>query len=180
MPKKLVVIHGQSRDQLKTSEQGQYREPMRRGMRPFDSLYFDALTPLGEAQAALLRLRLRDTYGIDAATSPAATSTLNRTKQTALIAGFKVDLLKEYSVLDGISYEDGYDQLITNITRGWVPEAALGAAAVILANPPPEPVWFTDVTILAGLCEHMNLTIQPDYLWSGRVIELATRFPTVS
>lgn len=117
---------------------------------------FDApLMEQGRASARRLRRVLPLNYGINLSSTPAATSELLRTQQTAKLAGFKT--LQSYTLLNevdrGLSLEDKRAVKATGV----IPKEAIDAANDLLNDPPEEQIWFTHGLLIAGLCKVLNI-----------------------
>ncbi len=113
------------------------------------------LMPEGWEQSAKMGRVLEDNYGIDVTTEPVAVSTLLRTQETAIGAGF--ENLIVYSCLDE---EKG---TMNDIETRWAldhrlsPEATIKAARYIIANTPEERVIITHAYIIATICQQLGL-----------------------
>ena len=104
----------------------------------------------GHYQALQLENTLSDDYGIDLANTPAATSELLRTQQTAQYAGFYVT--RQYPQLDEVKHGMVLKEFRTLLDYGQLPRIALQAAYETLEDRPTEAVWFTHGIRIAGLC----------------------------
>ena len=114
------------------------------------------LMELGRQQARALRPMLNDEYSINPSATPAATSELLRTQQTAQEAGFLT--LKAYSCLDEVKHGMELTSLRAILDEGMLPSIALQSAEAVLNNPPPEEsIWFTHGLLIAGLCAALGV-----------------------
>lgn len=104
----------------------------------------------GHNQAIQLRDVLLGTYHTVPEVTPAATSELLRTKQTAKDAGFCIT--QAYAQLDEVKHGMDLGELRTMLDYGQLPRIALEAAAQTLQERPAEAVWFTHGLRIAGLC----------------------------
>jgi hypothetical protein len=105
----------------------------------------------GVEQAKHLRQYLFDSRGITTSDTRVATSTLERTQQTAREAGFTE--IATYKALDEVEHGLELTELRAMLGRKELPDAALKAAELILGNPPTEGVWVSHGLVIAGLCQ---------------------------
>ncbi|MCA9338639.1 histidine phosphatase family protein [Candidatus Saccharibacteria bacterium] len=115
----------------------------------------------GRMAAARLNPLFKHTYNIDPATTPAATSELVRTQETARRAGFTA--LNSYAALNEVERGLTLDDKRAVRERGVIPREALDAAKELLDNPPTENIWFTHGLLIAGLCKHLGIYQDPKY-----------------
>lgn len=106
-----------------------------------------SLNDLGEQQAAKLGAELV-AAGVDVANTPVAVSELQRTEQTARLAGFK-DIVVDPR-LNEVNTADP-QQTLDLVARGKLPPEAITAAKAIIAHPPKERVWVTHGLVIAAL-----------------------------
>lgn len=111
----------------------------------------------GRIIANVLGITLHDTYHIDTVEAFAATSTMLRTSETAVCAGFDPRHLVAYPILDEVQKSRDFIELRTMLDAGIVPPEAIEAAYRVLENPPQEEIWFTHGLVIAGLCKVLGV-----------------------
>ena len=111
----------------------------------------------GRIIASVLGITLHDTYHIDTTVALAATSTMLRTSETALCAGFDPSHLVAYPILDEVPKMREFAELRAMLDAGIVPPEAIEAAYRVLENPPQEEIWFTHGLVIAGLCKVLGV-----------------------
>jgi hypothetical protein len=112
----------------------------------------------GREQARRRASMLLGDYGINAAGTPAAVSSLLRTEETARVMGFQ--LIKAYEQLDEVEHGMSGPEFRALLDNGRLPQASLDAAEVILQNPPSEKVWITHGLVIAGLSQVLGVSDQ--------------------
>lgn len=108
------------------------------------------LNELGKEQALQLGKHL-SSLGIEKNQSVAVSEFL-RTKQTAILAGFKTAI--QNSLLNEV-ITPSPKHTIELIAKEKLPKQALEAAKAILANPPKEQIWITHGLLIAAI-EHLT------------------------
>lgn len=115
----------------------------------------------GWEQAVIMGQRLNSDFGVDTSTESVAVSTLLRTQETAIGAGFRNLVI--YPCLDE---EKGG---MTDSETRWAldhrlsPEATIKAARFIIANPPEERVVITHAYIIATICNELGLYLDKKF-----------------
>lgn len=113
------------------------------------------LMGLGRDQARDRAKTLFADYGIDAKITPAATSELLRTQETAREMGFQV--LRPYALLNEVEHGIEGSELRAMLDDGILPDAALRSAEAILEQPPDETVWVAHGLVIAGLSQALGV-----------------------
>lgn len=113
-----------------------------------------ALTPQGVREAKALHQELQK-LGIEAQTTPAASSFTKRARETARHAGFKQ--INTYSALNEVGGGLPPEILDAMLERKEAPPAAITAAQNLLKNPPPEKVWVTHGQLIAGIAHVLKI-----------------------
>lgn len=106
--------------------------------------------------ATELGATLRHTYDVDMLQARAAVSTMRRTRETAVSAGYLPEHLVMYPILDEVPRMREFAELRAMLDAGVVPPEAIEAAYRLLEQPPQEEVWFTHGLVIAGLCRVLN------------------------
>lgn len=115
------------------------------------------LMDVGIVMAKKLGETLRCVYAVNTSSVNAATSTMLRTRQTAMSAGFSEERLRSYAVLDEAPQARELAELRAMLDVGMVPPEAIEAAYRVLERPPKEDVWFTHGLVIAGLCKVLGV-----------------------
>jgi len=111
----------------------------------------------GRIIAGVLGITLHENYHIDTSEAFAATSTMLRTPETAMCAGFDPSHLVAYPILDEVPKMREFAELRAMLDAGIVPPEAIEAAYRVLENPPQEEIWFTHGLVIAGLCKVLGV-----------------------
>lgn len=111
------------------------------------------LIPEGCVQAQKMGLTSRTEFGIDPAVTRVAVSTMWRSIESALKAGFDPDNIRIYPCLDepdaGLPYQVLREEYL-NQRR--FPPNSLEAADAVLENPPPEEFWMIHGVLASAIC----------------------------
>lgn len=111
--------------------------------------------PAGREQAVALGERLVKEYDIDLANEPVAVSTMRRTQETAIVAGFReLNLYPELNEEKG-SMTDSETKDALTAKRS--PIAAITAARLLIEHPPAEKVWVTHALLIATICQELGV-----------------------
>lgn len=112
------------------------------------------LLPAGIEQAKDLGLRLPG-YGIDPWWDDIAVSTLNRTGQTARVAGGLN--IKQYAQLDEIPHGLNLEEFIRMKETRIIPLHVMRGAEETLKNPPPEEFWVGHALRTTAMCQILGV-----------------------
>lgn len=113
------------------------------------------LMPKGWEQAAKAAALLTSKYGVVLGNTRAATSTMQRSKDTGEGIGFGV--CTEYACLDEVDPGISHEELRALLNRREVPAAALVKADIILEDPPRERFWVTHGLTMLGLLDRFGI-----------------------
>lgn len=108
----------------------------------------------GRTGSRKLHITLKQEFGIDTRSTPAATSTYSRTMETAILAGHVITT--PYGLLDEVSHGLELPHLRQLLDQKQLPVAALRTAEAILEKPPSEAIWYTHGLVIAGLCKILD------------------------
>ncbi len=114
-----------------------------------------ALTPQGIQEAKALHKELQK-LGIEAQTTPAASSLAKRAHETARHAGF--EQINKYASLSEVGGDLLPEVLDAMLARKEAPPSAITAAQNLLKNPPLEKVWVTHGQLIAGIAHVLDIS----------------------
>ncbi|HET8884536.1 MAG TPA: histidine phosphatase family protein [Candidatus Saccharimonadales bacterium] len=113
------------------------------------------LMPMGRKQAAALGKLLVKDFGVDLANEPVAVSTMRRTQETAIAAGFTgLHLYPELNEEKG-NMTDAETRAALQTRQP--PEATLAAARLLIEHPPVEKIWITHALLIATICQELGV-----------------------
>jgi broad specificity phosphatase PhoE len=95
-------------------------------------------------------------FGIMPNATTVAVSLMERSKETALEAGFTS--LVKYETLNEVDTKLPHPELKVTIANRQHTDIALQAAQLILKSPPKEHVWITHGLVIAALCAELGIS----------------------
>ena len=113
------------------------------------------LMPAGREQAIKLGGRLVDMLNIQLINEPVAVSTMRRSQETALLAGFRQ--LTAYPELNEEKGGLSDAEIAEALKMRQPPEATRNAARQLIQNPPIERIWVTHALLIAALCQELGV-----------------------
>lgn len=113
------------------------------------------LMPDGRLQAERLGRLLAADYGINQLLEPVAVSSMRRTRETAIAAGFR-----RLRIFPELNEEKGGlsdAEIALCLVERRPPQATTEAARLALENPPSERIWFSHGLLIATICQELGV-----------------------